>query len=155
MDYFDTKRFKAVFPYLRCNIPKELTIKVINNILALRQQELTYNPKYKINNFDVDFDDSFDIFYPQTKLKILRLAEKKYADFDDIISRTADRMEGQFSESGRCNANGWVQGLTLKHVTIEKKDDIHIIRFVIIVEKGGRRGDTYYMSAGKISVFYK
>ena len=156
MDYFDDKRLRLAYTFYKDNLPKEIIIQIINTLYLLRSQHNDDNIKYQINDWIINFDDgSFDMFYPDTKLQILRQAEKKYGDFDDIIHRASGQMKSKFSESGKSKlyANGYPTALYLKHATIEKNNNgTHTIKFVIILKEDGKRGSVYYHSAGKISV---
>lgn len=149
MDYSETKKLKLAFPWFYINLPKDIIMEIMSRMQKSENNEYL---TYKISGWDINFDDSFDIYSYSTKIQILDLVTKKYSDFNDMVYRVAQKMESQFCESGRCNANGSISYLDFKHLDILEINGNDVIKFAFVVAKNGKRGNVYYMSGGKLTI---
>jgi len=150
MDILDKNRLEETLKALKEYRLQDVMVYIQEALFELRKRELDH--EYKINEWTVDFDESFNKLYHDTKLILIDMIGDRYPDFDDIISKTSNRMHLQFQESGKSKLymEGIPDTLSLKHMIIDKERKR--LSFVIVVHENGKRGRSYHMSAGKFFV---
>jgi hypothetical protein len=143
MDPYCVDKLKSIFPIFYENNLNDVFTFVIKFLFENQKDN------FKINNWTITFDSSFDIFSLEKKYTLLRKIEKKYLDFDNIIHKTSSKMKHYYCESGKSNlyVDSVPCNLEFRHLTINDN-----IKFTIIVEEIGKRNCSYFRSAGKLNV---
>lgn len=119
MDYFDIIKFKFAFPWFYTNLPKDIIMEILDKI----PKKNHYPIKFKMDCGKTYFDNSFDIFNYETKIKILQLTIEKYPDLTDQIKQIGKDLNLQFPEITYCHAECSIPSIYLKNMDITKLDD--------------------------------
>ena len=104
---------------------------------------------FKINNWDIDFDSSFDTFSLEQKYLLLIKVENKYLDFNDIILRLSKKIEENFNWVSQHNiySCGCPCKVHIKHLGLGNN-----IKFTIVVMEEGPHCNSSYTGAEKLNV---
>ena len=131
---------------------------MIKNILS-NKEIINYLSKdnimdFKIHNYKIEFDESFNVISDEDKNTYLRALEKKYDrhDFENMVLRTRAQLQSQSYEGGKCKMHEGVCIGENKILLGILQNDVNYIQFKAIYFEEGKRRYQYYKSMGKLYI---
>jgi hypothetical protein len=142
------------FIVMYVKLPNMGVPKDVCNVIATWYDTLikdeAIHPNHNIFGDKVKFNETFDEYSIREKNRFLRIFERKYTDWDAMISRKYEIMCNSFRESGESKLY-----YSASNLSFELKHPDRIpggLRFVIIMGADGKRRTRYHQSIGKFTI---